>query len=258
MNKYVFLIEYDGTEYFGWQKQAAGTLTVQSELERAIEKVFEYPMKTIASGRTDRGVHAAHQVVQATSERKTVVLPETLMKMMNTELRRDVRVKLIKKVNQSFHARYWARKRAYTYNLITDWDVFRQRFASYIPYKLDFDLMDEASNIFLGEHDFTTFSKLNKETQNHVCDVETSQWQKISDTHFAFHIKADRFVYSMVRSVVGAMIDIGRGKRTIEQTIEAFESQDRSRNSPIAPPFGLSLVGVWYPEDYEFLNPKNI
>jgi tRNA pseudouridine38-40 synthase len=109
--------------------------------------------------------------------------------------------------------------------------------------------LQKTGSIFIGKHDFTTFSKLNEETNSYVCDVHECKWDKVSPIEWKLKIKADRFVYGMVRSIVGAMIDIARGKRELDEISSALKSCDRSLSSPLAPAHGLILEKIYYPEN---------
>lgn len=252
MHNLVLLVQYDGTDYFGWQRQTSKR-TIQGELERALTKHLPNEYTITGSGRTDRGVHAACQIVNI----KTLVFympPDNLTEVLNNELDKDIRVLKTWKVHPKFNARFYAVEREYTYTFITRWDVFRSRFATYYPHDLDVDMLNEASQPFIGKHDFTTFSKYNKETNTYECDVNHLAWEQLDDHSFKMTIRADRFVYSMVRSLAGTIAEASRGRRDIKQLPNDILSKDRNRNSQVAQPFGLVLNRVIYPEDFDFIN----
>jgi tRNA pseudouridine38-40 synthase len=127
--------------------------------------------------------------------------------------------------------------------------VFLQRFSCFWKYPLDPDKLHQISVIFRGVHDFTTFSKHNAEISNYVCNIEICEWEHISDSHLILHIKANRFVYGMVRALVGVMLDFARGSRTKEEIMQSLKSMDRTHSSPLAPARGLVLERVFYPFD---------
>jgi tRNA pseudouridine38-40 synthase len=250
MRKIALVLEYDGTNYFGWQKQnQPNQNSVQVELEKALKKVYGVPIEISASGRTDRGVHAAGQVVDYKFYNKIFVPIHKFHTIINNYLPKDIKVLSAQFVKLGFSSRFYAIAREYSYTINNRDTVFRSNFESYVPYKLDIDLLNQAAAKFLGEHDFTSFSKNNRDTKSYVCDVQKCHWIKIDDNRFRFEIKSNRFVYSMVRSLVGFMIDVGRGKRSIDEIDKLLITKHREFTSPLAPPEGLILEKVFYPKD---------
>jgi tRNA pseudouridine38-40 synthase len=250
MRKIALVLEYDGTNYFGWQKQKHPEQnSIQVELERALKKVYGVPIEISASGRTDRGVHAAGQVVDYKFYNKIFVPIHKFHSIINNYLPKDIKVLSAQFVKLGFSSRFYAIAREYSYTINNRNTVFRSNFESCVDYNLDFDLLNQAAEKFLGEHDFTSFSKNNKDTKNYVCEVQKSQWIKLEKNHFRYEIKANRFVYSMVRSLVGFMIDVGRGKRSVDEIDGMFEIKHREFSSSLASPEGLILEKVYYPKD---------
>lgn len=251
MKKLILLIEYDGTNYCGWQRQENAN-SIQSELERAIFKLTGQHIGVNGAGRTDTGVHAAGQVAHCLPE-KDVQIPESkIAKALNFHLPPDIRIKQAVLREGSFHARFSASGREYAYRIITRDSVFKRRFFAYIKYPLDSLLLFSSGDIFTGRHDFTAFSKNNSDTGSYVCNVEFCRWEETGPESFTMRIKADRFVYGMVRAIAGGAIDIARGKRTHGEVIEALASCDRSKASPLAPPEGLTLERIYYPDEYNY------
>lgn len=248
MRKIALVLEYDGTNYYGWQKQPDQN-SIQAELEKALKKVYGVPIQIAASGRTDRGVHAAGQVVDYKFYNKIFVPIHKFHTIINNYLPKDIKVLSAQFVKLGFSSRFYAIAREYSYTINSRDTVFRSNFETYNSFKLDFDLLNDAAAKFLGEHDFTSFSKNNKDTKSYVCDVQKSHWTKIEDGRFRYHIKADRFVYSMVRSLVGFMIDVGRGKRQADEIESLLKTKHRDFTSSLAPPEGLILQKVYYPKD---------
>lgn len=245
MNTLILKLEYDGTEYAGWQIQP-NAKTIQEELEKALKEVAKFSLKTVGAGRTDAGVHAKGQVV---SVPLGVDFPVPLPKIpiaINSHLPNDIKVVNAVSVPYSFNARYDALAREYSYTILLKESVFLKRYAYVVKYNLDFNLLEETAKLFLGKHNFTTFSKLNEETKNHFCNIFISSWQKIDDDILQYRIKADHFLYGMVRALVGAMIDVARGKRSIEDIKSALKKRERSKASPLVPPEGLVLEKVYY------------
>lgn len=237
-------IAYNGASYSGWQRQK-NSVTVQEALEKAIEEIMGYHIPTTAAGRTDAGVHARQMPVSLDLNAKQIPLSK-LPKAINSRLPYDIRVLSASEISGAFNARFDAKSRSYEYILLNERDVFRNETAAYVYYPIDFELISDSAEIYIGSHDFTTFSKNNPDTKNPVCKVTESRWDKISDSEFHYHITADRFIYGMVRSLVGSMIDLARGKRTKQELLAALQLKDRRHNSPLAPAEGLYFIGAEY------------
>lgn len=250
MRKIALVIEYDGTNYYGWQKQKKpNQISIQSEVERALKEFFGVPIIVGASGRTDRGVHAAGQVIDFKFYNKLFVPIEKFHKVLNNHLPNDIKALSAQFVKLGFSSRFYAESREYSYTISTKDTVFNSQFETFVPYKLDFNLLQEAAKCFVGIHDFTSFSKHNKDTKSYVCEVEICEWVKLNEYRFKFRIKANRFVYSMVRSLVGFMIDVGRSKRRVDEIEDLFNNPRRDFTSALASPKGLVLEKVYYPDN---------
>lgn len=245
----VLNLEYDGTEYKGWQVQPNGR-TVQETLEAALEAVLGEKISTVQAGRTDTGVHARDQYVSFTPQNPVRMGTEKLPEILNGYLPRDIRVRSAREVDAPFSARFDAVSREYAYRIITRDSVFDNRFATYIRYKLDFGLLQESAALFLGTKNYTTFSKWNPSTSSYVCNVDKSEWTQTGEHVFEYRIRSGHFVYGMVRSVVGTMLDIARGKREAGMIEREFALEDRNLNSPLAPACGLTFHKVTYPEKF--------
>lgn len=243
-------IQYDGTNYSGWQVQP-NSITVQELVDKALCKVFNIKLTSMGSGRTDAGVHARAQVCSVKFDGTPNIEPAKLIKALNNKLPFDIR---IVKANyfQNFHARFDALYREYSYTIIIKEDVFNDRFATFIKYPINLDLLWDAALIFKQKVDFTTFSKLNPDKINPICDVVTSRWEILEGHRFRYHIRANHFLYGMVRSLVGTMIDIARGRRSLSEVELALSLKDRKLNSPLISPKGLILEKICYPEDIDF------
>lgn len=248
MPRCALLVEYDGTDYAGWQRQV-NALTVQEVLENAIQSITGESVNVIGSGRTDRGVHGFGQVVHVDFPDSSSIPEKQLAKAINSSLPHDIRVRAATFVEDRFHARFQAVRREYKYTLADHYSVFRRRYAWQVWTPFNPEMLSAAAEVFLGTHDFTTFSKHNPDTENQVCHVEKAEWSRIEDGVWSFHIIADRFVYAMVRSVVGAMMAVAGNKRSLDDVREALQIQDRTRKSPLAPPMGLVLWRVRYDND---------
>ncbi|MFH1052580.1 MAG: tRNA pseudouridine(38-40) synthase TruA [bacterium] len=248
MQTLILKIEYDGTNYGGWQIQPNAP-TVQEEIQKAYFSLTGEQINLVGAGRTDAGVHARGMVAHAVLENELKIPQKKIVKAINGNLPLDIRITDAVLTDKKFNARFDAISREYSYSIHLKETPFLNRYSTYIRYKLDIEKLFASAKVFLGKHNFTTFSKLNSDTKNYICTVEKCEWERISDNQYILHIKADRFVYGMVRSLVGAMLDVARGKRSIKDIRESLEQENRELISPIAPPQGLVLEKIYYPED---------
>lgn len=242
----ILLVEYDGTNYSGWQIQP-GTDTIQQRLQDAASVIAGKDVKLIGSGRTDSGVHASGQVAHFEIDESFTVPEEKIAKAINSRLPDDIRVIEAEIYHQDFHSRFDAVKRAYSYDLITAPSVFKRRFASYYRYPLIEKKLLGTSGLFELKSDFTTFSKYNPDIKNNVCIVDICKWEKVEENHYRLKIRSNHFLYGMVRSLAGAMIEAARGKYSHSELLGMLEKKDRSLAPPLAPPQGLVLADVYYP-----------
>lgn len=238
-----FRVMYDGTDFLGWQRQARGR-TVQGELERVLSRLCgDVPATVVGAGRTDSGVHAAGQVAHAdiASRYSDEDLLYTIRRMSPT----DLAVYDLRTVPDDFHARYSARRRSYRYRILLRPDPFLARYGWELHALPDVTLLRQAAQLLLGTHDFTSLSKHNPDTPNPVCTVYRAEW--IEEGHgLDFHVTADRFLYGMVRLLVGIQYDVGRGARSLQEIPELLASGNRAGQSMAVPAKGLSLVAVEY------------
>lgn len=245
LRRVAFSLMYDGTGFFGWQRQAHGR-TVQGELEAILSRLAgENPVTVVGAGRTDSGVHAHGQVAHA--DLATRYNDAELLHAFRRMSPPDLAIRSLVTVPESFHARFRACRRSYRYTIIFQPDPFRARYAWWIDIPLDQALLNDAAARLLGRHDFTPLSKFNPDTEDPICTISRAAWEKI-DQGIVFHVSADRFLYGMVRLLVGIQIDIARGKRPPEEIDRLLGRAVRSGQSPSAPAQGLSLVDVGYPE----------
>ncbi len=236
------LLEYDGTDFVGWQIQEHGR-SVQGELQKVLTQLLQENVDVIGAGRTDSGVHARGQVanVRTRSNRR----PEELHRALNGLLPEDIRIRAVEEVDWGFHARYSAKERRYGYYISRENGVFDRRYAWFLGYALDSCGMNDAAEIIKGVHDFMAFSKTDSGVEGYVCNVLDARWLEESD-HLVFDIRADRFVRGMVRALVGTMVDVGRRVRTLEDFKRMLLNGDRTSVSPFAPAKGLFLEEVIY------------
>ena len=245
--KFKFTIEYDGSKFRGWQRQAPpnDARTIQEELERALFGVFHEEVDVIGAGRTDAGVHARGQIAHVAFTR-TDLVPEEIVRAMRGVLPHDIVVHAVEPVHDDFHARYDAVRRTYSYTVSPRRQAIGRTYAWSVGWQLDMNAMAAAAQSILGEHDFTAYSKENAEVKNRHCRIFESTWTPGGGL-IRYVISGDRFVYSMVRALVGAMISVGRGRITPEEFSAILDSCDRARNkNALAPPHGLCLESVEY------------
>ncbi|MGW5310848.1 tRNA pseudouridine(38-40) synthase TruA [Nocardia thailandica] len=242
-------ISYDGTDFLGWARQP-GLRTVQGTLEESLSKVFREPIQLTVAGRTDAGVHAEGQVAHFDTTGE--LDPPRLLHRMARFLPKDVRITDVRLAPAEFDARFSAIRRHYAYRLTTapyGADPLRAR--SVVPCKpgLDLDAMRAASGALLGLHDFAAFCR-RREGATTIRELQRYDWEREGDALTAY-VSADAFCWSMVRSLVGAVLAVGEGRRTPEWVAGLLSATERSSAVTVAPAHGLSLVAVDYPGDAE-------
>lgn len=246
MARFRALVEYDGTDYFGFQRQIETQPTVQSELERVIRQIVREPVTILGSGRTDSGVHATGQVISFDSEWRHPVAD--LQRALNANLPADIAILQLDTTEPTFHPRFDARKRAYeylVYNTAVRSPLRRQR-SWHVAKPLDWERMNQAATCLIGIHDFATFGQP-PQGKVTIREVFEAHWEKQNE-HLVFSIAANAFLYRMVRSIVGSLKAVGDGRWTVEQFEAALAACDRSRSGQVAPAQGLTLVSVTYGE----------
>ena len=241
---YRLLIEYDGAPFAGWQRQA-GVATVQQTLEEALETALRRRATIIGAGRTDTGVHARGQVAHfATPE---AVDTARLARSLNGILPVSIAVLALEPAPDGFHARFDARRRRYRYHVSTAARALDAPRRLVLQSGVDFERMNLAARSIVGVHHFGAFCRTQSETRNRVCAVKRAEWQEEDRTHdWYFEIIADRFLHGMVRSIVGTLLEIGRGKREPDDLGRIMATRNRTEAGPAAPAHGLVLESVTY------------
>lgn len=242
MHYYRLDLEYDGTDFKGWQVQPEQR-TVQGELEDRLTTLFGTPTRTTAAGRTDTGVHALGQVVNFSGQKAFNL--EELTQSLNGMLPPDVVVLEATAVDESFNARFSATGRSYIYDIAYGHRAIGRAYAWRRSDHLSIEAMQTAADAVIGDHDFTSFCVAAQERESRACDVRKCQWSE-TERGLRLTIEANRFVRSMVRSLVGTFVDIGRGFTEADRMKEILEARDRSAAGPTAPPHGLFLARVDY------------
>mgnify|MGYP006275186973 FL=1 len=242
-------LSYDGTNFFGWGKQA-DRRTVQGELEAALFKLFQQQLDTVVAGRTDAGVHASGQVCH-------VDLPENeytdIAYRLNRILTEEIRIKSVERTSPDFHARFGALRRHYIYK-IKDGNGYIEPTArlDIAPWyrDLNVDLMNQAAATLIGEHDFFSYARY-RENATTIRELQRFEFERNEDGLIIARLSADAFLYNMVRSLIGTMVYIGEGRFNTDWAREVLEKRERPSDSLVFPAKGLTFTGVDYPADSE-------
>lgn len=248
MARYQAVLEYDGTDFLGFQRQAEGTRTVQGEVEAALGRIGGASSPVLAAGRTDTGVHASGQVIAFDLNWRHGA-PD-LLRALNANLPPDAAVKSVAQCAADFHPRYRARARRYRYTIYnapvrsplaarTTWHVW--------PPVLNLTALQAASECLLGQHDFATFGSDPDEGMNTIRTITVAEWAAEPDAGWLrFTVQAEAFLYRMVRSLVGALKQVGAGELDVVEFEELLRARNRALCPPLAPPQGLCLTDVIY------------
>lgn len=240
-------ISYDGMAFHGWQKQH-NAISVQQTMESVFEDIAKEPIDIVCAGRTDTGVHAESQY--AHFDFPVNMSGEQIRLAANVRLPHSIRVLNAIPVSSDFHARYDAFERSYEYRLAKTLTPFNRNFSGFIRYRhMDTQKLQEAIPFFMGSHDYSSFGRPNPEIPNRICNVKILTVRE-EDEYYIFNVTADRFLHNMVRRIVGLLINIGTTPMKPEIVSELLDQRDpNQRLIMTAPPQGLYLVGVGYPEE---------
>jgi tRNA pseudouridine38-40 synthase len=248
---YKLLIQYDGTDFHGWQVQE-NDRTIQGELERVIGMLADCTVAVVGSGRTDAGVHAEGQVANVKLPTAKFT-PEKLKQAINGNMWRDIRILKVEKCDDDFHARFSAKMKTYVYRVVNApvMSPFWRRYAHHEIRPLDVGRMNEVARLFLGEHDWTAFSSAKADGENRVrtvmdFTVEQTWDDRAQGVMIEFRITAPGFLRYMVRSIVGTMLEVGRGEKDGDTIQTAIVTGDRSLAGNTASAQGLTLLKVDY------------
>ena len=246
--RFFITLSYDGTRYHGWQIQPNGD-SVQQRLQDALSTLLRQPIEVVGAGRTDTGVHARMMVAHFTIsqfDNLTISQFDNLTYKLNKLLPPDIAVQEVRQVSEDMHARFSATSRTYHYFIHTAKDPFLQAYSWQVPYKLDFERMNEAAKVLLEYKDFTSFSKVNTDVKTNLCDLKEAYWEEVAPGQWRFTITANRFLRNMVRAIVGTLVEVGRGKLTIEDVRRIIEAKDRCKAGESVPGKALFLVDIKY------------
>ncbi len=238
-------IEYDGKDFNGWQKQP-NKLNIQGTIEKAIEKITGEEIELMASGRTDRGVHAIEQV--ANFKTNSTLPIEKFPIAINNNMKTSIRIKNAEDVDEQFHSRLSCRRKTYRYvinNSKYGSSIYRN-LETHIPIKLDVEKMQEAVKYFEGEHDFKAFKSSGTSSKSSIRTIYNAKVIKRPDERIWIELTGNGFLYNMVRIISGTLVDVGLGKINPEEIKEIIESKDRQKAGKTLAPQGLFLIKVEY------------
>ena len=246
MQRYFIDLAYDGTAYHGWQVQPNGA-SVQECLEKALSTLLRREVGVVGAGRTDAGVHASLMVAHFDADG---LLDEAFMTdKLNRLLPPDISVYRLRAVKPEAHARFDATSRMYRYYVTTAKRPFDRQYRCRLFQRPDFDRMNEAARALFDYTDFTSFSKLHTDVKTNNCRITLAQWTQVDDDTWQFTIRADRFLRNMVRAIVGTLLEVGRGRLTVEGFRRVIEQRDRCAAGTSVPGHALFLADIAYPDD---------
>jgi len=252
LTKFATGIEYSGTAYSGWQRQKHAP-SIQQHVEDAIGYVADHRVQLVCAGRTDAGVHALEQVAhfETTAQRDE----RAWLLGSNSRLPGDIRIKWVLAVNDSFHARFSATARSYRYIILNSpvASALLHDRASWEYRPLNHQTMHEAAQVLLGEHDFSAFRAAGCQAKSASRCIQDIELQRQDDLIY-LDIKANAFLYHMVRNIAGSLIAVGRGEHSIEWFSSVFLSKDRNMAEVTAPATGLYFLRAHYPDQIKFPN----
>ena len=241
VKRYFIWLSYDGTNYHGWQVQPNG-ISVQGELQRVLSTLLRQAISITGAGRTDAGVHA--RVMVAHFDFEGDIDCKQLAYKMNRMLPQDIVVDRIEEVSPELHARFSATERTYHYYIHTRKDPFLRHYSCEIHYPLNFEAMNEAGRILTTYEDFGAFCKAHSDVKTTLCHVTRAEWIQTDENTWYFVITANRFLRNMVRAVVGTLVDVGRGRLSLEDFRKVIEGKKRSDAGDSMPGNALFLEEV--------------
>lgn len=244
MQRYFIYLAYDGTHYHGWQIQPNGS-SIQECVMKALSTFLRRQVIVVGAGRTDAGVHA--QLMVAHFDNEEELDPAVVTEKLNRLLPADISVYKVCPVVADAHARFDATSRTYKYYLTPVKLAFDHQYRWRTYGEIDYGKMNEAAQTLFEYDDFTSFSKVHTDANTNICRIMHAQWVQEDDNTWVFTIQANRFLRNMVRAIVGTLLQVGRGKLTVEGFRHIIEQHDRGKAGTSAPGHALFLVNVAYP-----------
>ena len=241
--RFFITLSYDGTRFHGWQIQPNG-ISVQGELQRGLSLLLRQEIIVTGAGRTDAGVHASMMV--AHFDYVGELDCRQLAYKLNKLLPQDIAVQKVEQVSDDLHARFSATSRTYYYHIHTEKSPFERHYSCELHYPLDFDKMNEAARILMEYEDFGAFCKSHADVKTTLCHVTKAEWHQTSSFTWYFEITANRFLRNMVRAVVGTLIEVGRGRMTLDEFRTVIEGKRRTEAGESMPGNALFLVNITY------------
>ena len=242
--RFFITLSYDGTRYHGWQVQPNGP-SVQEKLQWALSTILRQDIQVTGAGRTDAGVHARMMVAHFDVETMDYELQDLTYKL-NRLLPQDIAIQKMEPVSDEMHARFSATSRTYHYYIHTVKDPFLRAYSCELHYPLDFQLMNEAAAILMTYEDFGAFCKAHADVKTTLCHITAAQWHQTSPSSWYFEITANRFLRNMVRAVVGTLIDVGRGRLSLDDFRKVVEGKRRTEAGESMPANALFLEDIKY------------
>jgi tRNA pseudouridine38-40 synthase len=242
--RFFIILSYDGTRYHGWQVQPNGP-SVQEKLQWALSTILRQDIQVTGAGRTDAGVHARMMVAHFDVETMDYELQDLTYKL-NRLLPQDIAIQMMEPVSDEMHARFSATSRTYHYYIHTVKDPFLRAYSCELHYPLDFQLMNEAAAILMTYEDFGAFCKAHADVKTTLCHITAAQWHQTSPSSWYFEITANRFLRNMVRAIVGTLIDVGRGRLSLDDFRKVVEGKRRTEAGESMPANALFLEEVKY------------
>ena len=245
MTRYFIKLQYNGTNYHGWQSQLSDDPTIQGDLQDAFSTILQETIEIVGCGRTDAGVHALDYYMHIDVEQELTV---TLINRINKYLSKDIAVLSFHKVKPDAHARFDARSRSYQYHIHFDKNPFLNSSSFFYPYKdIDFDLLRESVTMLLEYTDFDTFCKSRTDVKTKKCKLTVSKWEVYED-RAVYNVSANRFLRGMIRLIVGMSLHVARGKISLEYVKSQMDKREILEKAFSVPANGLYLNDIKYPQ----------
>ena len=235
-------IEYDGTDFVGWQRQPNGR-TVQGEIEYALKKIIQEEIGIVGAGRTDSGVHARGQIANFFTVNSMSI--DDVHRALNGVLPEDIVIHSVEEMDEQFSARYSAKTREYRYYISKNPSAIERKYCWQTGYQLDIEKMNRVAASVLNVHDFRSFCKTDSVVEHHLCNMFESRWY-LQNSKLIYIVRANRFLQGMVRTLVGTMVNVGRGYTSESEFNMIVEAKNRSKAGQAAPAKGLFLERVTY------------